>query len=85
MEPALWAHGRKMKHCTGWGFHSHFCLLQAKHQRIDAFEQWYWRRLLTVIWPARRSHQLILKEINSDYSLEGLLLKVKLQYLGHLM
>ena len=53
--------------------------------RIDAFELWYWRRLLRVPWTARRSNQSILKEINSDYSLEGLMLKLKLQYFGHLM
>ena len=51
----------------------------------NAFELWYWRRLLRVPWTARRSNQSILKEINSDYSLEGLMLKLKLQYFGHLM
>ena len=54
-------------------------------QRIDAFELWYWRRLLRVHWTARRSHQSILKEINPEYSLEGLILKLKLSYFGHLM
>ena len=54
-------------------------------QRIDAFELWCWRRLLRVPWIARRSHQSILKEINPEYSLEGLMLKLKLQYFGHLM
>ena len=54
-------------------------------QRIDAFELWCWRRLLRVHWIARRSNQSILKEINPEYSLEGLMLKLKLQYLGHLM
>ena len=53
--------------------------------RIDAFELWCWRRLLRVPWTARRSNQSILKEINPDYSLEGLMLKLKLQYFGHLM
>ena len=53
--------------------------------RIDAFEVWCWRRLLTVLWTARRSNQPILKEINPEYSLEGLMLKLKLQYFGHLM
>ena len=53
--------------------------------RIDAFEQWCWRRLLRVPWTARRSIQSILKEINPEYSLEGLKLKLKLQYFGHLM
>ena len=56
-----------------------------KRQRIDAFELWYWRRLWRVPWTARRSNQSILKEINSEYSLEGLLLKLKFQYFGHLM
>ena len=58
---------------------------KAEHQRIDAFELWSWRRLLRVPWTARRSNQSILKEINSEYSLEGLMLKLKLQYFGHLM
>ena len=58
---------------------------KAECQRIDAFELWCWRRLLRVPWTARRSNQLILKEISSEYSLEGLMLKLKLQYLGHLM
>ena len=54
-------------------------------RRIDAFELWCWRRLLRVIWTARRSNQSILKEISPEYSLEGLMLKLKLQYFGHLM
>ena len=58
---------------------------KAECQRIDAFELWCWRRLLRVPWTARRSHQSILKEINPEYSLEGLMLKLKLQYFGHLM
>ena len=58
---------------------------KAEHQRIDAFELWCWRRLLRVPWTARRSNQAILKEINSEYSLEGLMLKLKLQYFGLLM
>ena len=58
---------------------------KAEHQRIDAFELWYWRRLLRVPWTARRSNQSILKEINPGISLEGMMLKLKLQYLGHLM
>ena len=58
---------------------------KAEHQRIDAFELWCWRRLLRVPWTARRSNQSILKEINPEYSLEGLMLKLKLQYFGHLM
>ena len=58
---------------------------KAEHQRIDAFELWCWRRLLRVPWTARRSNQSILKEINPGCSLEGLRLKLKLQYFGHLM
>ena len=58
---------------------------KAECQRIDAFELWWWRRLLRVPWTARRSNQSILKEINPEYSLEGLMLKLKLQYFGHLM
>ena len=58
---------------------------KAEHQRIDAFELWCWRRLLRVPWTARRSNQSILKEISPGYSLEGLMLKLKLQYFGHLM
>ena len=58
---------------------------KAEYQRIDAFELWCWRRLLMVPWTARRSNQSILKEISLDYSLEVLMLKLKLQYFGHLM
>ena len=58
---------------------------KAEHQRIDVFELWCWRRLLRVPWTARRSNQAILKEINPEYSLEGQMLKLKLQYFGHLM
>ena len=58
---------------------------KAECQRIDAFKLWCWRRLLRVPWTARRSNQSILKEINPEYSLEGLMLKLKLQYFGHLM
>ena len=58
---------------------------KAKCQRIDAFELWYWRRLLRVPWTARRSNRSILKEFNPEYSLEGLMLKLKPQYFGHLM
>jgi len=58
---------------------------KAEHQRVDAFELWCWRRLFRVPWTARRSNQSILKEINLEYSLEGLMLKLKLQYFGHLM
>ena len=65
--------------CESW------TIKQAKIQRIDAFELWCWRRLLRVPWTSRRSNQSILKEISPEYSLEGLLLKLKLQYFGHLM
>ena len=58
---------------------------KAEHQRTDAFELWCWRRLLRVHWTTRRSNQSILKEISPEYSLEGLMLKLKLQYFGHLM
>ena len=58
---------------------------KAEHQRINAFELWCWRRLLKVSWTARGSNQSILKEISPEYSLEGLTLKLKLQYFGHLM
>ena len=58
---------------------------KAEHRRIDAFELWCWRRLLRVLWTARRSNQSILKEISPEYSLEGLMLKVKFRYFGHLI
>ena len=58
---------------------------KAECQRIDAFELWCWRRLLSIPWTARRSDPSMLKEINPEYSLEGLMLKLKLQYFGHLM
>ena len=58
---------------------------KAERQIIDAFELWCWRRLLRVPWPARRSNQSILKEVSPEYSMEGLMLKLKLQYFGHLM
>ena len=65
--------------CESW------TIKRAEHRRIDAFELWCWRRLLRVPWTARRSNQLFLKEISPGYSLEGLMLKLKLQYFGHLM
>ena len=58
---------------------------KAEHQRIDAFELWFWRRLLSIPWTARRSNQSVLKETSPGCSLEGLMLKLKLQYFGHLM
>ena len=68
-----------MYRCESW------TTRKAEHQRTDAFELWYWRRLLRVPWTARRSNQSILREISSGCSLEGLMLKLKLQYFGHLM
>ena len=65
--------------CESW------TVKKAECRRIDAFELWCWRRLLRVPWTARRSNQSILKEISPEYSLEGLVLKLKLQYFGHLM
>ena len=67
-----------------YGFES-WTMNKAEHRRIDAFELWCWRRLLRVPWTARRSNQSILKEVSPGYSLEGLMLKLKLQYLGHLI
>ena len=65
--------------CESW------TIKKAEHRRIDGFELWCWRRLLRVPWTARRSNQFILKKISPEYSLEGLMLKLKLQYFGHLM
>ena len=65
--------------CKSWA------IKKTEHQRIDAFELWCWRRFLRVPWTARRSNQSILKEISPEYSLEGLMLKLKLQYFGHQM
>jgi len=65
--------------CESW------TIKKAEHRRIDVFELWCWKRLLRVRWTARKSNQFILKEIGYEYSLEGLMLKLKLQYFGHLM
>ena len=65
--------------CESW------TIKQVEHRRTDAFELWCWRRLLRVSWTARRPNQSILKEISPEYSLEGLMLKLKLQYFGHLI
>ena len=65
--------------CESW------TVRKAEHQRIDSFKLWCWRRLLRVPWTARRSNQSILKEINPEYSLEGLMLKLKLQYFDHVL
>ena len=68
-----------MRGCDSW------TIKKAEHQRIDAFELWCWRRLLRAPWTVRRSNQSILKEISPEYSLEELMLKLKLQYFGHMM
>ena len=68
-----------MYECESW------TVKKAEQERIDAFELWCWRRFLRVLWTTRRSNESILKEINPEYSLEGLMLKLKLQYFGHLM
>ena len=65
--------------CESW------TIKKAEYRKMDAFELWYWRRLLRVPWTARTSNQSILKEISSEYSLEGLMLKLELQYFSHLM
>ena len=65
--------------CESW------TVKKAEHQRIDVFKLWCWRRLLKVLWTARRSNQSVLREINLEYLLEGLMLKLKLQYFGHLI
>ena len=65
--------------CESW------TIKNAEHQKIDAFKLWCWRRLLRVLWSARRSKESILKEISHEYSFEGLMLKLKLQYFGYLM
>ena len=65
--------------CESW------TIKKAEHQRTDVFELWGWKRLLRVLWTARRCNQSILKEISPEYSLKGLMLKLKLQYFGHLM
>ena len=67
-----------------YGYDS-WTIKKAEHQRIDAFDMWCWRRLLRVPWTTRRSNQSILKEINTEFSLEGLMQKLKVQYFGHVM
>ena len=74
-----WQRSKVLFECEIW------TIKRAEHWRIDAFELWCWRRLLRVPWTAKRSNQSILKEINLEYSLERLMLKLKLQYFGHLM
>ena len=75
----FWLVLKGMYGCESW------TMKKAEHWRIDAFELWCWRRLLRVPWTTRRSNQSILKEISPEYSSEGLMLKLKLQYFGHLM
>ena len=78
--PSNQSYGFSSSHgCQSW------TIKKAERRRIDAFELWYWRRLLRVPWPAKRSNQSILKEISPKYSLADLMLKLKLQYFGHLM
>ena len=79
VQSMLWFFPVVMYGCESWTIKKTEC------RRIDAFELWYWRRLLRVPWTARRSYQSILKEISPGCSLEGLMLKLKLQYFGHLM
>ena len=79
MSSRLWFFPVVMYRCESWA------MKKAECQRIDAFELWCWRRLLRVPWTARRSNQSILKEIRPEYSLEGLMMKLKLQYFGQLM
>ena len=82
LKEGMWheiAFSEVMYGCESW------TLKKAEHLRIDAFELRYWRRLLRVPWTAGRSNKTILKEVNPEYSLEGLMLKLKLQYFGHLM
>ena len=79
--PSSQSYGFPSSHVWMW----EWTIKKAECQRIDAFELWCWRRLLRVPWTARRSNQSILKEISSEYSLEGLMLKLKLQCFGHLM
>ena len=67
-----------------YGYES-WTIEKAEHQRTEAFKLWYWKRLLRDTWTARRSNQSLLKEMNTEYSLEGLMLKLKLHYFGHLM
>ena len=75
----------KQRHCFADKFYDSWTINKSEHWRIDAFELWCWRRLLEVLWSAKRLNQSILKEISPEYSLEGLMLKLKLQYFGHLI
>ena len=81
------SYGFSRSHVQMWDYKESPCwtIKKAEHWRIGAFELWCWRRLLRIPWTARRSNQSVLKEISLEYSLEGLMLKMKLQYFGHLM
>ena len=81
----MWSTGEGNGRSLQYSCLESWIIKKAEHQRIGAFELWCWRRLLRVSWTVRRSNQSILKEINSEYSLEGLMLKLKLQYFGYLM
>ena len=79
VQSKVWLFQQSMCECESW------TIQKTEHQRIDAFKLWCWKRLLRVPWTAKRSNQSILKEINPEYSLEGQMLRLKLQYFGHLM
>ena len=79
VQSKVWLFQQSMCECGSW------TIKKTEHQRIDAFKLWCWKRLLRVPWTAKRSNQSILKEINPEYSLEGQMLRLKLQYFGHLM
>ena len=83
--PSSQSYGFSSNHVCMWVGHLSWTIKKAEHWRIDAFKLLCWRRLLRVLWTARRSNQSILKEISPEYSLEGLMLKLKLQYCGHLI
>ena len=83
-DPSSQGYGFSSSHVWMWDYGC-WTIKKAEHRRINAFELWCWRRLLRVPWTARRSNQSILKEISAEYSLEGLMLKLKLQYFGHMM
>ena len=81
----MWSTGEGNGRSLQYSCLESWIIKKAEHQRIGAFELWCWRRLLRIPWTARRANQSIIKEISSEYSLEGLMLKLKLQYFSHLM
>ena len=88
IQPGHSDHCEVMSHCSfdlSFSNNESWTVKKAEHRRIDAFELWCWRRLLRVLWTVRRSNQSILKEISPGISLEGIMLKLKLQYFGHFM